>query len=92
LRAKKAEVCLYDPLYTTEEIESHGFVPGRLEMNPAAECIILNTAHQEFAALDFKALAGSGVQAVIQGEPLWEAKAVLDAGLTLIEVGKATSS
>jgi nucleotide sugar dehydrogenase len=84
-----AEVRLHDPLYTRDEIERHGFTPGSWTDVPAPEAIILNTAHPEYAKLDFKELARRGVKAVVDGRSLWRPGDARSAGLVYVGIGQA---
>ena len=51
LLKRQARVSLHDPLYTADEIQAHGFVPGELSKGAAPEVLILNTAHRAEPAL-----------------------------------------
>jgi len=84
-----AEVRLHDPLYAPEEIERLGFAPGELHGSPAAEVIVLNTAHEEYAEVDFQKLASAGVKAVVDGRQLWRGDLVRAAGLLYVGVGQS---
>ena len=92
LRQRGAEVRLHDPLYSAEEITACGFVPGSLEDSPAPEVIVLNTAHADYAALDFPALAKRGVQVIVDGRNAWDPETVRQAGLNYLGVGRPASS
>ena len=49
---------------------------------------MLNTAHPAYASLDFRALAGRGLKAVLDGRSLWEPQAVRAAGLIYVGIGR----
>jgi len=88
LHWRGASVRLHDPLYTDDELRSHGFVPGSTTDEPAPEVIILNTAHDAYAQLDFAALADRGVQVVVDGRAMWNPQQVTSAGLHYLCVGR----
>ena len=79
---------LVDSLYTNEEIESHGFIPGDLDAEFAPAAMILNTVHDEFREMDFAGLAERGMKAVIDGRNQWLPAAVEEQGLAYIGVGR----
>lgn len=88
LVARGSEVELCDPLYTDEEIRTHGFVPGRLEAETAPDVLVLATGHRAFVDLDFKSLATRGLRAVIDGRNLWNPRRVAESGIAYIGVGR----
>jgi UDP-N-acetyl-D-mannosaminuronate dehydrogenase len=75
-------------LYTAEEIRSHGFAPLALDAPELPGAVILSTAHQWYATLDFADLARRGVRAVVDGRSLWRPEEVRAAGLIYIGVGR----
>jgi nucleotide sugar dehydrogenase len=91
LTERGARVSLHDPLYGANEIEVHGFAPGDLEDDPAPEVVILNTAHEGYAEIDFSRLAKRGLRAVVDGRNAWEPAAVSAAGLVYLGVGRPAS-
>ena len=88
LKRKGAQVFLYDPLYSQDELSAHGFCPGSLAVIPAPEVIVLVTGHNDFRSLDFSALARSGLKVVVDGRGLWRPEQVRKAGLRYIGVGQ----
>jgi UDP-N-acetyl-D-mannosaminuronate dehydrogenase len=78
-------VLVTDPLYEDDEIRHHGFTPGRLDS--PAEVLILNTAHDAFANLEWEALASQGVQAVVDGRNVWPTERIRSAGIVSIGIG-----
>lgn len=81
---------VHDPLYDARELRAFGFEPGHLEPPhgvQAPEVVILNTAHVEYADLDFTRLARSGVRLVVDGRSLWQAERVRAAGIDYLSVG-----
>jgi nucleotide sugar dehydrogenase len=85
-----AHVMLDDPLYSPDEIRSHGFVPGSWQDDPPPAVVVLNTAHPEYVQLDFSELARRGVRLLVDGRRAWSPDAVRTAGLTYIGVGQAS--
>lgn len=79
---------LHDPMFSGEEITALGFVPAAV---PGHQVVVLNTAHTEYAALDFSALARSGTEVVVDGRGLWHRSEVEGAGLRYVGIGKAPS-
>ncbi|MGH9719521.1 MAG: nucleotide sugar dehydrogenase [Bryobacteraceae bacterium] len=92
LARRGAAVLLNDPLYTDEEIRSHGFSPCSLSAPSLPEVIVLNTTHDAYRGIDFAALAGRGVQAVVDGRALWPPDLVRQAGLVYLGVGRPAAS
>ena len=92
LARRGAAVFLNDPLYTDEEIRSHGFTPSSLAAPSLPEIILLNTTHDAYRNIDFASLAGRGAQAVIDGRALWNADLVCAAGLLYLGVGRPAVS
>lgn len=88
LQAKGAQVTLEDPYYSDEEITQAGFRPGGAA---GAEVIILNTAHPEFARVDFSAWQAGGTAVVVDGRNAWKQAEVEAAGLLYLGVGRAPS-
>jgi len=87
LTRRGAEVRLHDPLYTPEEIHSLGFIPGALAPPLWPEVVILNTAHPDYARLDFASMAGT-VKVVVDGRDLWPPEKVRQAGIAYLGVGR----
>jgi UDP-N-acetyl-D-mannosaminuronic acid dehydrogenase len=92
LEKRGARPLLHDPLYTDDEIRGHGFMPASLDAETLPEVVILNTAHDAFANLDFAGLAARGVQVVVDGRAFWDPDAVRSAGLFYLGVGRPVSS
>jgi nucleotide sugar dehydrogenase len=63
INAEGGNVVVVDPLYTEEEIKSHGLKPFENETN--SDYIILHTGHSEFKDFDF--LRFPGLKAIIDG-------------------------
>jgi len=88
LARRGAAVSLHDPLYTAGEIRARGFEPADLDASPAPEALVLNTAHPEYAKLDFARLAAAGLKAVLDGRGLWDGATVKRSGLAYVCVGR----
>ena len=88
LLRRGATVRLCDPLYSDEEIAAHGFVPTTLD--DLDEVLVLNTAHDEFVALDPAALAATGVTVVLDGRNCLDGSAVRAAGVSYVGIGRGT--
>lgn len=89
LQAKGAQVSLEDPYYSDEEITQAGFRPASAA---GAEVIILNTAHPDFARVDFAAWRAGGTAVVVDGRNAWKQAEVEAAGLLYLGVGRAPSA
>jgi nucleotide sugar dehydrogenase len=85
LQNRQAEIRLVDPLYSDDEIRSHGFEPGTME----SKVLILNTAHPEFLALDFRHLKSLGVELVMDGRNAWDRAVVTSAGIQYLGIGRS---
>ena len=75
-----------DPLFSDDEMRKLGFVRAPIE---TADVIVLNTAHDAYRNLDFKALSRAGVKVVVDGRDLWDPASVTAAGLEYFAVGKS---
>ena len=84
-----ANATISDPHYTEAEIRQAGFAPGRVE---AAQLVVLNTAHPEFAGPDFAAWRTAGVEAVLDGRNLWDQATAENAGLLYFGIGRSSRS
>ena len=82
-----AHPTIEDPYYVADEIRSAGFTPGSAL---AAPVVVLNTAHPEFANMDFQAWRHAGVEAVLDGRNLWPQAAVEAAGLIYFGIGRSS--
>src|SRR5262249_19604141 len=89
LREKGAHVAFYDPFYTEDEIDAHGFVQCDLDGERAPEAIVLVTAHPEYCELDWAGLKARGLEAVVDGRNLWSPGTVKAVGLKYVGIGQA---
>lgn len=80
-----ARVTLEDPYYSSEELAAAGFRAATVE---GAALVVLNTAHPEFAAPDFRTWHAAGVEAVLDGRNFWQPGAVESAGLLYFGIGR----
>jgi nucleotide sugar dehydrogenase len=83
LRERGAVPVVLDPLYTKDEIASHGLEAGDVA---GADVAILVTAHEAFRGV-LPALARAGAHAVFDGRRLWSAEEAEGLGLTYITHG-----
>ena len=82
-----AHVELCDPLYSPEEIRSHGFEPGQLDYGPAPDAIILATIHRAFLQLNFHLLASNGLKAVVDGRNAWDPLELKQCSIKYLGIG-----
>jgi nucleotide sugar dehydrogenase len=87
LVARGALVTLEDPYYSAEEIRSAGFEPGAVH---EANLVVLNTAHDEFAAPPFNAWKMAGVEAVLDGRNLWNQDEAELSGIVYFGIGRSS--
>lgn len=80
-----AHVTISDPFYDADELRAAGFRAARPE---EAKVIVLNTAHQQFAAPDFAAWCRAGVEVVLDGRNFWDQSSVERAGLLYLGIGR----
>lgn len=78
----------HDPMFSDAELRGLGFEPGAIE---GQDTLVLNTAHPDYAQLDFKALAGRGLRAVLDGRNLWDPNLVRAAGVAYVGIGRPGS-
>jgi nucleotide sugar dehydrogenase len=88
LESRGAVVSLHDPLYSEEEICGHGFVTGNWTSGPAPDVLVLNTAHDVYADLDFATLKKRGLKAVVDGRAVWRPEDVREAGVEYVGIGR----
>lgn len=84
LKTRNANVLLHDPLYFEEEIEAHGFKPGKPD---EATVVILNTAHEHYRNFHFAGLARGKLRLVVDGRNFWSPEQVKSCGLTYLAIG-----
>lgn len=82
-----ASPTIEDPHYSTEELRRSGFQPGSARQ---AALVILNTAHPEFAAVDFESWKRGAVEAVLDGRNLWRQIDVEACGLLYFGIGRSS--
>lgn len=81
-----AEVTISDPWYSPLELRDLGFAVGVPER---AKVVVLNTAHEEFAAPSFSAWRSTGVEVVLDGRNLWQQSDIESAGLLYLGIGRS---
>jgi nucleotide sugar dehydrogenase len=89
LLKRHAQVFLHDPLYTSDEIQALGFVPGDLDRGPAPQVLILNTAHGAYRDLDFAELSARGLKVAVDGRDFFCRQEVEQAGVLYFGIGQA---
>lgn len=89
IERKGAKAVAHDPLYSDEEIRALGFEPAPIAGHSR---LVLNTAHAEYATLDFAMLAQRGLRMVVDGRNLWTPRLLQDAGVTYVGVGRPLTS
>jgi len=82
-----ARVVLHDPLYTRGEIEAHGFTPFDLESSALPPVVVLNTAHAEYAHMNFPCWRKRGAKIIVDGRRFWDVSQVRGSGLQYIAPG-----
>ena len=82
-----AVITLEDPCYTDDEIRAAGFTPGSAS---AAQLVVLNTAHKQFAKPDFAAWREAGVEVVVDGRNFWDRYEVEATGLLYFGIGRSS--
>jgi perosamine synthetase len=92
LLKRQAHVLLHDPLYTSNEIQALGFVPGELNSGPAPQVLILNTAHGAYRDLDFAELSARGLKVAVDGRNFFNRREVEQAGVLYFGIGQAAKS
>ena len=77
---------VHDPMYSDSEIRRLGLEPTTGVSGH--DIVVLSTAHQHYADLDFVDLASSGTKIVVDGRNLWEPDKVRSAGLDYFGIGR----
>lgn len=85
LEAKGARVLLNDPLFGHDELRARGFEPSRLPPQEPVDAVILQAAHREYAALDYRAFAGCKV--LLDGRRALDRERVEAAGIRYLAIG-----
>jgi nucleotide sugar dehydrogenase len=88
LQKRGAVVSLTDPHYSDEELTAIGFTPAT---SGKVAVVVLNTAHQEFANVDFAEWRRSGVEVVLDGRNLWRQADVEASGIIYFGIGRTSS-
>jgi nucleotide sugar dehydrogenase len=85
LAKRGARVSAVDPLYTDDELTALGFTPGRIPA-PDADAVVLQTAHEQFAAFDPRAFPRCRV--VLDGRNALDRATVEAAGKHYLGIGR----
>jgi len=81
-------VQLHDTEFSAEELARKGFTACADVYASGAEVLFLVTMHKEYASLDFKRLAASGVKVIIDGRNQLNSNTIEDAGMRYIGIGR----
>jgi hypothetical protein len=76
---------VHDPLYSADEIRAHGLEPPPA-FPTAADALIVQAWHAEYATLDFRAF--SGLRAVLDGRAALEPGEVEARGIAYVGIGR----
>ena len=87
LRRRNALVTIEDPYYTNDELRKAGFEPGTAV---GANVVVLNTAHEEFAHIDFSEWRRAGVEVILDGRNLWSRGEVEAIGILYFGIGRSS--
>jgi len=87
LEAKGADVYLWDPLYTQDEITSKGFGPVLDPYASTHDAVVLITAHEKFLDLDFKRFYQNGVKVFVDGRNCTDPTKVTGSGIAYRGIG-----
>ena len=87
LRRRNALVTIEDPYYTNDELRKAGFEPGTAV---GANVVVLNTAHEEFAHIDFSEWRRAGVEVILDGRNLWSQGEVEAIGILYFGIGRSS--
>lgn len=87
LRARGADVCASDPLYSSEELGELGFEPWEGQPISAA---VLQADHPEYRELDPSALPG--VEAILDGRGVLDPGRWASAGIAVYGIGRPSRS
>ena len=77
---------MHDPLFSHQEIATHGLQPASLEPPPHLDAIILQANHDEYRSIDFGALPGC--RAVLDGRNALSREDVEAAGVRYLAIGR----
>ncbi len=85
LAAAGATVYVHDPLYTADEVRTHGLEPPP-EFPCPADALVVQAWHAEYESLDLKAF--SGLSAVLDGRAALDPATVAALALTYVGIGR----
>ncbi len=79
-------VLVQDPLFSQEEIATHGLQPASLEPPPQVDAIILQANHDEYRTIDFGAFRGC--RAILDGRNALSREDIESKGLLYLGIGR----
>ena len=91
LTARGATALVDDPMFSADEIEDRGLVPGSVSVSDLPSVVVLVTAHPSYAELNFEDLAARGVQILVDGRNAWRKEEVEAAGIQYVGMGRPQS-
>jgi nucleotide sugar dehydrogenase len=80
---------LHDPHYSEQEIQQRGFTCSNDLYESGAEALILVTMHREYSSIDWKKMAASGIQYVVDGRNQLDREAIKAAGIHYWGIGRS---
>lgn len=83
-----ANVYLFDPVFTQEEIEKHGFAYKNISDTRGIDVIVLITAHDEFLRLNFERFGLDGVKVFVDGRNAFNPEAIERFGIKYFGIGQ----
>ena len=91
LTARGATAVVDDPMFSADEIEGRGLVPGSVSASDLPSVVVLVTAHASYGELNFEDLAARGVQILVDGRNAWRKEEVEAAGIQYVGMGRPQS-
>jgi UDP-N-acetyl-D-mannosaminuronate dehydrogenase len=77
-------------MFTADELIRYGFEASSVA-DAGARLVILNTAHPEFEAPDFRLWASKGVKAILDGRNFWDREQIETAGIFYFGIGNGAT-
>ena len=87
LQQRGARVLVNDPLFSDEEIRSHGLEPSPLPPDEPIDAVVLQALHPQYVGLDVASLAGCRV--FLDGRNAMDRAAVEASGVRYLGIGSA---
>jgi nucleotide sugar dehydrogenase len=79
---------MHDTEFSAAELEKKGFTPCADIYASGAEVVFLVTMHKQYAQIDFKRMADSGVRVIVDGRNQLNQQQVENAGMRYIGIGR----